>query len=89
LRLLEGPAEPNLEGWFDMDRFMKLARRVAGKNSIVRDERGLTTVEYVIILVLIATMAIIAWGKFGTAVQKKVADSETQINDLDKPKDDK
>ena len=63
---------------------MKLARRVAGKTSIVRDERGLTTVEYVIILVLIATLAIFAWGKFGKAVTAKVDSSTTQIEDLDK-----
>lgn len=68
-----------------MKRFIELARRVAGSQSIVRDERGLTTVEYVIILVLIATMAILAWGKLGKAVTDKVGESETQINDLGKP----
>jgi Flp pilus assembly pilin Flp len=83
-RLLEGPGQPSSKGWFDMDRFMKLARRTAGKTSVVHDERGLTTVEYVIILVLIATMAIVAWGKFGAAVKDKVTDSETQIKDLGK-----
>jgi len=67
-----------------MKRFIELARRVAGNQSIVRDERGLTTVEYVIILVLIATMAIVAWGRLGKAVTDKVGASETQINDLGK-----
>jgi Flp pilus assembly pilin Flp len=65
-----------------MERFMKLARRVAGKNSIVRDERGLTTVEYVIILVLIATMAIVTWGKFGGSIKAQVETSTTAIDEL-------
>jgi Flp pilus assembly pilin Flp len=81
-RLLEGPAEPNLEGWFDMDRFMKLARSVAGKSSIVRDERGLTTVEYVIILVLLAVTAISVWNTFGDSVKKQVGTSTTAIDEL-------
>jgi len=68
-----------------MERFMKLARRAMGKGSIVGDERGLTTVEYVIILVLIAVMAITVWQKFGTSIQGQVTKSTTAVDELSTP----
>lgn len=68
-----------------MDRFMKLARRAMGKDSILGDERGLTTVEYVIILVLLAVMAITVWRNFGSSIQAQVGNSQTAIDDLNKP----
>jgi len=36
------------------------------------DERGLSTVEYVVLLVLIVAMAVAAWNTFGTRVQGKL-----------------
>lgn len=50
--------------------------------SLRHDERGLSTVEYIIILVLIAVIAIVAWKQFGEAVEYHVRDSTTQINHL-------
>ena len=50
--------------------------------SLRRDERGLSTVEYIIILVLIAVIAIVAWKQFGESVEYHVRDSTTQINHL-------
>lgn len=40
--------------------------------SLVRSEEGLSTVEYVIILFLIAIIGIAAWKKFGSSVSSKV-----------------
>lgn len=68
-----------------MERFMKLARRAIGKDSVLGDERGLTTVEYVIILVIIAVMAIGVWKNFGTAVTDQVDKSKTAVEGLDTP----
>jgi Flp pilus assembly pilin Flp len=65
-----------------MERLKKLCRRGAGNSNLLRDERGLTTVEYVIILVLLAVVAISVWDKFGDAVQGKVKDSTTKIDEL-------
>ena len=42
-------------------------------------ERGLTTVEYVIILALIAVAGYGIWSKFGKALSKSVNDSETKV----------
>jgi Flp pilus assembly pilin Flp len=50
--------------------------------SLREDERGLSTVEYIIILVLIAVIAITAWKQFGEAVEFHVRDSTTQVNNL-------
>lgn len=65
-----------------MKRLIQLARRMNGNTGILRDERGLTTVEYVIILMLIAVLAIGAWKSFGGAVKAKVDASEQQIQEL-------
>ena len=46
------------------------------------DERGLTTVEYVIILVLIAVGAIGLWRAFGGAVNQRIDNSSTSIRDM-------
>ena len=70
-----------------MERFRKLARQTTAKDSLIGDERGLTTVEYVIILVLIAVMAIGVWQKFGKSVQAQVGKSQTAVDSLDKPAD--
>ena len=60
-----------------------LQKSVARSTSIKRfckDDRGLSTVEYVIILVLIAVSAIGIWGSFGKTIIKKVTDSNNTID---------
>lgn len=53
------------------------------KNSqLAKDEEGLTTVEYIIILILIAVLAIAVWRSFGDSVRAKVSYSNTQIQGL-------
>ena len=52
------------------------------ERSLLTDERGLSTVEYVIILILIAVVAIMAWKQFGESVEYHVRDSTTHINHL-------
>ncbi len=49
---------------------------------LLADEQGLSTVEYIIILILIAVVAITAWKQFGEAVEFHVRDSTTQVNHL-------
>ena len=44
-----------------------------------RDERGLTTVEYVIVLALIAVVAVGTWQKFGAAVEGYLSESAKDI----------
>ncbi|MBX3250771.1 MAG: hypothetical protein KF901_26565 [Myxococcales bacterium] len=52
------------------------------KKSLIENEEGLSTVEYIIILILIAVIAIVAWTQFGSAVKSKVEGSTTNITNL-------
>jgi Flp pilus assembly pilin Flp len=44
------------------------------------DVRGLSTVEYVIILVLIAAVSIGAWNTFGGKVLEKINEANTEMD---------
>jgi Flp pilus assembly pilin Flp len=44
-----------------------------------RDERGLTTVEYVIVLCLISALAVATWQQFGDNVRRYVGESKDAI----------
>ncbi len=49
---------------------------------LLRDERGLTTVEYIIILCLIAVVGFAVWKKFGETVKTKVNAADSTIGTL-------
>ncbi len=44
------------------------------------DERGLSTVEYVIVLVLIAVTGIAVWKGFGQTVRAKIESANTAMS---------
>ena len=50
--------------------------------ALLQDEEGLSTVEYVIILILIAIIAIVAWQNFGNAVTAKADEATGSISGL-------
>ncbi|MEO0322898.1 MAG: hypothetical protein AAF447_08065 [Myxococcota bacterium] len=50
--------------------------------SLQEDQAGLTTVEYIIILVLIATTSIAMWRQFGEQVEFQIRTATTEINSL-------
>jgi Flp pilus assembly pilin Flp len=47
-----------------------------------RDDAGLSTVEYVIILVLLAAAAVGSWQAFGALLKSKLDDSNTTIRTM-------
>lgn len=47
------------------------------------EEAGLTTVEYIIILCLIAIFAFGAWRRFGSTVNDKVKNSADTVEELE------
>ena len=49
---------------------------------LLNDEQGLTTVEYIIILCLIAVVGFAVWKKFGETVKTKVNDANTVVDTL-------
>ncbi len=50
--------------------------------SLIRDKRGLSTVEYVIILILVAVFCISVWETFGTNLQTQIQGGADAISDL-------
>jgi Flp pilus assembly pilin Flp len=61
---------------------MKNAIQKKNGKPFTRDERGLSTVEYIIILVLIAAAAIGLWTTFGKTIQAKLDFANTQVDTL-------
>ena len=53
--------------------------------SLQRDERGLTTVEYAIVLCVIVAVAVGTWDAFGDAVNKQLTEDTGKITDALKP----
>ncbi|MFO0630621.1 MAG: hypothetical protein U0325_34025 [Polyangiales bacterium] len=50
--------------------------------ALIKDTEGLSTVEYVIILILIAVVGITAWRTFGNTVVNKINSGNSQISGL-------
>ena len=50
--------------------------------ALVRNTEGLSTVEYVIILMLIAVVGIVAWRTFGNTVVSKINNGNSQVSGL-------
>ena len=51
--------------------------------SLMADQRGLTTVEYIIVLGLIAVLGIGAWESFGERLEREVNDAEGAMDVVD------
>ena len=66
-----------------MQTLMNRIRMATGRSYILSDQRGLSTVEYVIILVLIAVLAIGGWKTLGTNLRSKIDSSGGEIEKLD------
>lgn len=50
--------------------------------ALIKDTEGLSTVEYVIILILIAVVGITAWRTFGNTVVTKINSGNSQVSGL-------
>jgi Flp pilus assembly pilin Flp len=57
-------------------------RTVGGNRGLARDQRGLSTVEYIIILVLIAVAGIGLWRAFGETVSDKISNATGEVGGL-------
>jgi len=49
--------------------------------SVARDQRGLTTVEYAIVLCVIIAVSVKAWDEFGHAIYESLVASTEKVND--------
>ena len=62
---------------------MKKIENKRGLKALAVETEGLSTVEYIILLVLIAIVGIGAWQAFGSRVRATVGHSTGQVNGLD------
>lgn len=60
-----------------------LNNKLHTRPSLLKDQRGLTTVEYVIVLVLIAVGSIGLWTTFGKNIGDKIKDSNNDISTME------
>jgi len=61
---------------------MRKASGPGKRSGLRRDERGLSTVEYIIILMLIAVAGIALWSQFGETVSDKVNEAKGEVEGL-------
>ncbi len=54
-----------------------------GSRALVKNTQGLSTVEYVIILCLLAVLAIGTWNEFGGKVREKLGDATEKIDGVE------
>jgi Flp pilus assembly pilin Flp len=66
-----------------MKQLMNRVRSLVSGRALFRDERGLSTVEYVIILVLIAVLGIGVWRTFGEKLRAKIDYSTGEVEHID------
>jgi Flp pilus assembly pilin Flp len=66
-----------------MNTLICKVKSALAQDSLARDERGLSTVEYVIILVLIAVLGIVSWNKFGATVKDKIDSSQSAVENME------
>jgi Flp pilus assembly pilin Flp len=59
-----------------------MSRHEDPARTLIRDKRGLTTVEYIIVLGLIAVVGIAAWQQFGETLTGEIGAAEGYISDV-------
>jgi Flp pilus assembly pilin Flp len=61
---------------------MKNSIQKRNLKALVNETEGLSTVEYVILLVLIAIVGISAWKTFGSSVVTRINQGNSQVNSM-------
>ena len=59
-----------------------MQRGSPSKTRLLNNQKGVSTVEYIIVLVLIAVACIAMWNKFGETVHAKIQASEEGVEGL-------
>jgi Flp pilus assembly pilin Flp len=72
----------NVKVKVSMDHSQSSNASLAHKRSLFRDERGLSTVEYVILMAVVVIGAIGAWNSIGTKFKTALTNSQTELESL-------
>lgn len=68
-----------------MKKFISKFSSSNTQSALLRDDRGLSTVEYVILLVLIAAACIGLWVTFGEELGKKIEAANKEMEQVEIP----
>lgn len=67
-----------------MNQVHSKQKTLSRTHRIARDERGLSTVEYTILLVLIAVVGIKLWTDFGGTLQSHIQQADSDLQGMGK-----
>jgi len=59
-----------------------ITKNTKSSKSLLRDERGLSTIEYVILMAIVVIGAVSTWNKLGTSFKGKLADSHKSVTTI-------
>lgn len=62
-----------------MQNIMNRVRRTFGKSALITDQRGLSSVEYVVLLVLVVAASVGLWVTFGKNVTTRIDTVNTSL----------
>jgi Flp pilus assembly pilin Flp len=68
-----------------MQNIMNRVRRTFGKSTLITDQRGLSSVEYVVLLVLIVGAAIVLWTNIRDDVTGKLTKVHSDMTKVTYP----
>jgi len=63
----------------------KVGDRAGSRRSLRHDQRGLSTVEYIIILLVVGLVGVAAWRGFGSSTTARTGAASGQMGTLDEP----
>lgn len=63
----------------------RVGDRGGPRGGLRRDQRGLSTVEYVIILLAVGLVGIAAWRGFGSSTSTRTSEASGHVGSLDEP----
>ena len=61
---------------------MNNSQKHQAKSELLRDTRGLSTVEYVILMAIVVVGAVATWNEIGTKVKGKLGESRNDLNTM-------
>lgn len=66
-------------------RTSKIEKKYDSKGSLIQDTRGMSTVEYLILLVVIGVASITLWNKMGKKVKGMAQESDQALGTVQSP----